>query len=262
MTIVLKPGKVGVADLIAIRDGASATLDPAALPRIEAAAAIIARAATGDAAVYGVNTGFGKLASKRIPPADTATLQRNLILSHCCGMGEPTPDAIVRLMMALKLVSLGRGASGVRVAVIRQIEALLAKGIVPVVPVQGSVGASGDLAPLAHFAAVMLGEGEAFVAGRRISGADALAAAGLPPLVLGPKEGLALINGTQFSTAWALAALLTHIATAPSRWSPARCRWMPPWPRRHRSDRKSTPCAACPARSRRGGRSPACSKAA
>lgn len=204
MTIILNPGKVGIAELIAIRDGEAATLAPSAMPRIEAAAAIIAKAAQGDAAVYGVNTGFGKLASKRIPPADTATLQRNLILSHCCGMGEPTPEAIVRLMMALKLISLGRGASGVRVAVIRQIEAFLAKGVIPVVPVQGSVGASGDLAPLAHFAAAMLGEGEAFIGGERMSGARALERAGLQPLVLGPKEGLALINGTQFSTAWAL----------------------------------------------------------
>lgn len=204
MSIVLTPARVGVSEICAILNGAPATLDPAALPRVEQAAAIIARAANGDAAVYGVNTGFGKLASRRIPPADTAALQRNLILSHCCGMGEATPADVVRLMMALKLVSLGRGASGVRTAVIRQIEALLAAGIIPVVPVQGSVGASGDLAPLAHFTAVMLGEGEAFLNGERMAGAEALRRAGLAPLTLGPKEGLALINGTQFSTAWAL----------------------------------------------------------
>jgi histidine ammonia-lyase len=204
MTITLHPGKLGVAEIAAILGGAAATLDDAALPRVEQAAAIIARAAQGDAPVYGVNTGFGKLASRRIPPADTATLQRNLILSHCCGMGEPTPEDVVRLTMALKLVSLGRGASGVRVVVIRQIEALLKAGIVPVIPVQGSVGASGDLAPLAHFTAVMLGEGEAFFGGVRMCGGEALAKAGLTPLVLSAKEGLALINGTQFSCSWAL----------------------------------------------------------
>jgi histidine ammonia-lyase len=203
--ITLTPGQVGVSEIEAVLDGLPAALDRAALPRVEAAARIIAKAAQGEAAVYGVNTGFGKLASKRIRPEDTAALQRNLILSHCCGVGEPTPRAIVRLMMALKLVSLGRGASGVRVEVIRQIEAMLAAGVTPVVPAQGSVGASGDLAPLAHMAAAMMGEGEAEVGGRVMPGAEALAAAGLAPLALGPKEGLALINGTQFSTAHALA---------------------------------------------------------
>lgn len=203
-TVTLVPGKVGIAEIMAILAGAPAVLHASAFPRIEQAAAIIAKAAQGDAPVYGVNTGFGKLASKRIPPADTATLQRNLILSHCCGMGESTPEDVVRLMMALKLISLGRGASGLRMTVIRQIEAMLAHGIIPVVPVQGSVGASGDLAPLAHFTAVMIGEGEAFFHGARMSGAEALKKIGQAPIVLGPKEGLALINGTQFSTAWAL----------------------------------------------------------
>jgi histidine ammonia-lyase len=165
-------------------------------------------AATGTAGVYGVNTGFGKLASTRIRPEDTATLQRNLILSHCCGVGDPTPTPIVRLMMALKLVSLGRGASGVRPAVIEQLEGMLAAGIVPLVPAQGSVGASGDLAPLAHMTAVMIGEGEADWKGKRLPGGEALKVAGLAPLVLGPKEGLALINGTQFSTAHALAGTM------------------------------------------------------
>ncbi len=172
---------------------------------MERAAAIIAAAAAGPEAVYGVNTGFGKLASRRIRPQDTATLQRNLILSHCCGVGEETPEAIVRLMMALKIASLGRGASGVRPDLIAQIERMLAAGVSPVIPAQGSVGASGDLAPLAHLAAVMIGEGEARHGGRRMGGAEALAAAGIHPITLGPKEGLALINGTQFSTAHALA---------------------------------------------------------
>jgi histidine ammonia-lyase len=206
--ISLRPGNVGTAQISAILAGAPARLDPAALPRVKAASAIIAKAAAGGAAVYGVNTGFGKLASKRIQPQDTATLQRNLILSHCCGVGEPTPRDITRLMMALKLVSLGRGASGVRPTVIRQIEAMLAADVTPLVPAQGSVGASGDLAPLAHMTAVMIGEGEAIIAGKRMTGTEALATAGLEPIVLGPKEGLALINGTQFSTAQALAAAL------------------------------------------------------
>jgi len=206
--IVLRPGEVGVREIAAVLAGAAARLDRAAMPRVEAAARIIAGAAAGDAAVYGVNTGFGKLASKRIRPEDTATLQRNLILSHCCGVGEPTPRGIVRLMMALKLVSLGRGASGVRAEVIGQIERMLAADVTPLVPAQGSVGASGDLAPLAHMAAAMIGEGEAAFEGRVMPGADALAAAGLSPITLGPKEGLALINGTQFSCAHALAGAL------------------------------------------------------
>ena len=203
-TITLTPAKAKLADLVAIASGAPAALDPAFWPKVEAAARIVADAASGDAPVYGVNTGFGKLASKRIAPADTETLQRNLILSHCCGVGTPAPAFIVRLTMALKLVSLGRGASGVRPQTIRQLEAMLAHNVVPRIPAQGSVGASGDLAPLAHMTAVMIGEGEAFVDGMMVSGKAALAAAGLAPITLGPKEGLALINGTQFSTAWAI----------------------------------------------------------
>ncbi|MDN5785841.1 histidine ammonia-lyase, partial [Pseudorhodobacter sp.] len=136
-----------------------------------------------------------------------ATLQRNLILSHCCGVGEALDVPTTRLMMALKLLSLGRGASGVRWDVIAQIEALLAAGVTPVVPAQGSVGASGDLAPLAHMTATMIGAGEALYRGSRMASAEALQAAGLTPLVLGPKEGLGLINGTQFSTALALVGL-------------------------------------------------------
>ena len=158
-----------------------------AFPGIEKAADLVAKAAAGDEAVYGVNTGFGKLASIKIKSSDTATLQRNLILSHCCGVGEALDIATTRLMMVLKLLSLGRGASGVSVTTIRQIEAMLEKGVTPVVPVQGSVGASGDLAPLAHMAAAMIGEGEAFFDGERQPSADALRKAGLAPLVLGAK---------------------------------------------------------------------------
>jgi len=206
--ITLHPGSVPLSDLEAIyRSGAPARLDDAFRPGIAKAAARIAEIAGGGDAVYGVNTGFGKLASVRIPPSDLATLQRNLILSHCCGVGAPLAPDIVRLIMALKLISLGRGASGVRPVVVELIEAMLDKGVIPVIPEKGSVGASGDLAPLAHMTAVMIGEGEAFFAGERSSGKAALERAGLAAIVLSAKEGLALINGTQVSTALALAGL-------------------------------------------------------
>ncbi|MFZ1773060.1 MAG: histidine ammonia-lyase [Rhizobiaceae bacterium] len=208
MTHVLHPAAASLSDLEAIwRSEEAVSLDPSAKPAVAASSAIVLRAAQGQVPVYGVNTGFGKLASVRIAPDDTETLQRNLILSHCCGVGEPLEPANVRLMMALKLLSLGRGASGVRWEICSQIEAMLTRAVLPVIPVQGSVGASGDLAPLAHMAAAMIGEGEAFFAGERLSGGDALRRAGLEPVVLGPKEGLALINGTQFSTACALVGL-------------------------------------------------------
>lgn len=206
--LILAPGETPLADLERLwREGLPARLDPGTRPAVDAAQAQVAAAAAGTEAVYGVNTGFGKLASVKIAQDQTATLQRNLILSHCCGVGEALDVPATRLMMVLKLLSLGRGASGVRWDVIAQIEAMLALGLTPVVPVQGSVGASGDLAPLAHMAAVMIGAGEAVVAGRRMPGAEALAAVGMAPIILGPKEGLALVNGTQFSTALALTAL-------------------------------------------------------
>ena len=206
--IVVKPGTVSLDDLVRVLEGHSVLLDPAFWPRVDAAAEIVAEAARADAPVYGINTGFGKLASKRIPPDQTALLQRNLIVSHCCGVGMATPEPIARLMMALKIISLGRGASGVRREVIEQLQTMLARRVSPLVPQQGSVGASGDLAPLAHMTAVMIGEGQAIVDGKIVSGSDALAAVGLTPLTLGPKEGLALINGTQFSTAYAVSGVL------------------------------------------------------
>ncbi len=206
--LVLTPGAVTLADLETVfRHQAPVRLDPACHPAIAQAAARIDAAANGAAAIYGVNTGFGKLASVKIAAEDTATLQRNLILSHCCGVGAPIPRALARLMMALKLLSLGRGASGVRMELITLIEEMLARGVTPVIPVQGSVGASGDLAPLAHMAAVMMGEAEAEFEGETLPGRTALQRAGLEPVELGAKEGLALINGTQFSTAFALAGL-------------------------------------------------------
>ncbi len=206
--LTLTPGAATLADLERIwREGLPARLDPSARALVEASAARVAQAAAGEAAVYGVNTGFGKLASVKIVSEDTAKLQENLILSHCCGVGEALEEPTVRLMMALKLLSLGRGASGTKWEVVALIEAMLERGVTPVIPVQGSVGASGDLAPLAHMAAVMLGQGEARIGNRVLPGGDALRLAGLTPVTLGPKEGLALINGTQFSTACALAGL-------------------------------------------------------
>ncbi len=206
--IILTPGSATLDELRDIYHGKNdVELDPAATPQVVRGAQVVARAVQGEAAVYGVNTGFGKLASVKIKESDTARLQRNLILSHCCGVGERTPEAVVQLMMALKLLSLGRGASGVRPELIQLLQSMLQAGVVPVIPGQGSVGASGDLAPLAHLSAVMIGEGEAHYRGRLLGGADALAAAGLAPMELAAKEGLALINGTQFSTAAALAGL-------------------------------------------------------
>ncbi|MCO5161183.1 MAG: histidine ammonia-lyase [Mesorhizobium sp.] len=206
--ITLHPGSVPLSDLEAIyRTGTPARLDDAFRPGIAKAAARIEEIAGGAGAVYGINTGFGKLASVRIAPEDVATLQRNLILSHCCGVGAALPADIVRLIMALKLISLGRGASGIRPHVVELIEAMLAADVIPVIPEKGSVGASGDLAPLAHMTAAMIGEGEAYFAGERMTARDALVKAGLTPVVLAAKEGLALINGTQVSTALALAGL-------------------------------------------------------
>ncbi|WP_281995361.1 histidine ammonia-lyase [Ruegeria faecimaris] len=207
-TLTLAPGQATLPQLETIyRDEASVILDPTCRPAVEAAAKRIAIAAAGDVPVYGVNTGFGKLASLKIKSEDTATLQRNLILSHCCGVGNAMPRRMVRLMMSLKLLSFGRGASGVRWQLIELMQDMLEKGVTPVVPNQGSVGASGDLAPLSHMTAVVIGEGEAEYKGEILPGAEALAKAGLSPIELGPKEGLAFINGTQFSTAYALAGL-------------------------------------------------------
>jgi histidine ammonia-lyase len=209
----LRPGALTLEDLQALHaGGAHLQLDPQALPAIVASAAVVRRAAEGDAAVYGVNTGFGKLATTRIADADLATLQLNLIRSHSVGVGPPLAPAVVRLMLATKAASLARGHSGVRPAVIDSLLAVHNAGLVPYVPSQGSVGASGDLAPLSHMTLALLGEGEFLetragaAAGRRPA-ADVLREAGIAPLVLGAKEGLALINGTQTSTALALHAL-------------------------------------------------------
>ncbi len=208
MTITLTPGAATLSQLQDVwANNHAVTLDVASHAGIRAAQALVAKAAAGSTAVYGINTGFGKLASVKIAAKDVATLQRNLILSHCCGVGEALDEATTRLMMVLKLLSLGRGASGVAMTTVEIIQDMLARGVTPVIPAQGSVGASGDLAPLAHMAAVMIGEGEAIFDGMRMPAGEALAKAELTPIVLGAKEGLALINGTQFSTACALVGL-------------------------------------------------------
>ncbi|MFV3130299.1 histidine ammonia-lyase [Niveispirillum sp. KHB5.9] len=207
MTVTLRPGAVSLSEWRQIYQGAGIKLDPACRPAVERSTATIARIIAKGDPVYGVNTGFGKLASVRIATGDLELLQRNIVLSHAAGVGDPMPRNVLRLMMALKLSSLAVGASGVRPETLDLLEALLVKDILPVVPAQGSVGASGDLAPLSHMAAAMIGHGEVIANGTRMAAAEALAAAGLSPLTLGPKEGLALLNGTQFSTSYALAGL-------------------------------------------------------
>jgi len=207
MTVTLRPGEARLDDWRAIWRGAPVGLDPAARAKVAASAAAVQRILARGEPVYGINTGFGKLAGMRIEPADLAQLQRNIVLSHAAGVGERTSLPITRLMMALKLGSLAQGASGVRPETIDCIGDMLDRGVTPIVPSQGSVGASGDLAPLAHMAAAMIGVGEAELDDRVMPAAEALAAVGLEPLALQPKEGLALLNGTQFSTANALVGL-------------------------------------------------------
>ena len=207
-TLVLRPGHVSLAELRRLSaGGVLLTLDPAALAGMLAAQATVQTIVDEDQVVYGINTGFGKLASTKIAHDHLADLQRNLVLSHSVGTGEPLPDPVVRMVLATKAVSLARGHSGVRPALVDALLALANADVLPVIPAKGSVGASGDLAPLAHLACVLIGEGQAKVKGQIVSGREAMAAVGLAPFVLGPKEGLALLNGTQVSTALALAGL-------------------------------------------------------
>jgi histidine ammonia-lyase len=184
------------------------TLHEAGLARLNAAAKRLDDALTSDRAIYGVNTGFGSLARKRVEPDELATVQHNLLRSHAAGVGAPLERDVVRAMMVLLAASLARGCSGVRAELVRLLTGALNAGITPVVPGVGSVGASGDLAPLAHIGLVLIGEGDAALPdGTTVSGATALHSAGLEPIALGPKEGLALINGTHLMTAQASLAL-------------------------------------------------------
>ncbi|HEY0053244.1 MAG TPA: histidine ammonia-lyase, partial [Caulobacteraceae bacterium] len=207
-TLILGAAPLALAELRAVLTGPTAAdLAPDAWAAVEASAATVAAIVEEGRTVYGVNTGFGLLANTSIPRADLETLQKNLVLSHACGVGPHLPLPVVRLILVLKVAALARGASGVRRATVEALLALLAADVLPAIPAKGSVGASGDLAPLAHLSAVLLGVGEAYVDGRLVPAEQALAAAGLAPLTLGPKEGLALLNGTQVSCALALAAL-------------------------------------------------------
>jgi histidine ammonia-lyase len=201
----LRPGGLTLERLRALaRGGQEVRLDEACWPAVEAAARVVEQAARGEAAVYGVNTGFGKLATTRIAPADILELQRRLVLSHMCGLGPPLPDPVVRLVVALKAASLAMGHSGVQRQIIELLLKLLNHDALPVIPAKGSVGASGDLAPLAHLAGCLLGHGEIRFSGTTRPAAEVLEAIGAAPIQLRAKEGLALLNGTQVSTALAL----------------------------------------------------------
>jgi histidine ammonia-lyase len=204
---MITPGQATLHDLRAVMGGGALALDPGWRGATQASVdALMRRLSTGEA-LYGVNTGFGKLAGTRIAPGKLAQLQLNLLRSHAAGTGPFLPAPVVRLVLALKAMSLARGASAVRTEVVEALLALLSHDVLPAIPAKGSVGASGDLAPLAHLSLVLIGEGEAFRGDAVLDGTQALVAAGVAPLALGPKEGLALLNGTQVSTALALAGL-------------------------------------------------------
>ena len=204
----LEPGRLRLNTLLdwVARGPLRLELDPGCRPGLEAAAALVAERARGDRPIYGVNTGFGKLARVRIPPDRVRELQRRLVLSHMCGVGEPLAADVVRCVLVLKAASLALGRSGVRPVVVEALLRLLAADCLPLVPSRGSVGASGDLAPLAHLAGVLIGVGRATLGGEVLEAGEALARIGAAPLVLEAKEGLALLNGTQVSTALAVTA--------------------------------------------------------
>jgi len=205
--VKLNPEAIDLPTLRRIWAGEEVSLDDASMQRVVDAAASVKRIVAGGETVYGVNTGFGLLANTRIPDARLAELQTNLILSHSAGLGDPLPRHVTRLMIVLKLLGLGRGHSGVRPVVIEALQTLLDRDAMPVIPAQGSVGASGDLAPLAHLISALMAYGRICLSGEVVPASAALDRLGLQPLQLGPKEGLALINGTQASTALALDAL-------------------------------------------------------
>jgi histidine ammonia-lyase len=208
MTHTLRPGRWALADLRRIARGhVPLVLDPAALPAIVASAEAVATVLAGGRTVYGINTGFGILAKTRIGAGQLEELQTRLILSHAAGTGAPLDDAAVRLILALKAGGLARGHSGVRPELIEAILKLYNAEVYPIIPAKGSVGASGDLAPLAHMSLALLGEGEVRVGGKIMPAAEGLQRAGLAPMTLAPKEGLALINGTQVSAALGLIGL-------------------------------------------------------
>jgi histidine ammonia-lyase len=206
--IAVTPGRLGLELLRRIADGAGpVTIAPQAWEKVAASAEVVDKIVRERRTVYGVNTGFGSLARKRIPDSDVAELQRRLVLSHAVGTGPLLEDRVVRLILAIKANALARGHSGVRREVIEALLKLLNAGIFPAIPAKGSVGASGDLAPLAHLSAALIGTGEMRVEGRLVPAVEGLKRAGLEPIQLAAKEGLALLNGSQVSTALALAGL-------------------------------------------------------
>jgi histidine ammonia-lyase len=203
MTDVIIDGEsLGLDDVVRVARGdAKVVLAAVAVPKVQSARAYVERLLADHAVVYGVTTGFGKFAEVPVAGEDALALQRNLVFSHCCGVGDPLGPAETRAMMLLRANVLAKGYSGVRLIVLETLIDMLNAGVLPVVPSKGSVGACGDLAPLAHLTAVLMGEGEAFYQGRRTTGDEALRASGIEPVVLEAKEGLALINGTQMMTA-------------------------------------------------------------
>ena len=204
-TLVLRPGHMSLHELRPVVHGpVRIELEAPARAALAAARATVDTIVDEGRVAYGINTGFGLLARTRIEDDQLAELQRNLVLSHSTGVGPELDDDVVRLVLVLKIIGLARGRSGVREEVVDHLIGLLDHDVLPCIPAKGSVGASGDLAPLAHLAATLIGVGHVRVEGRRVPAAEGLRAAGLQPLVLGPKEGLALLNGTQVSSALAL----------------------------------------------------------
>ena len=202
------PGRLTIQNLRALsRDRLSISLSSDCKAGVDNSVATVNNLIENGRVIYGINTGFGLLAKTIIPHEELEHLQRSIVLSHAAGVGSLMSESTVRLMMALKINSLARGYSGIRYEVIDALVKLLNAGVFPCIPVKGSVGACGDLAPLAHMSTVLLGEGEALHKNKRLSGKEGLAIAGLEPITLGPKEGLALLNGTQASTALALQGL-------------------------------------------------------
>jgi len=207
-TLNLIPGTLTLSQLREVhRHHIHLTLDDSAKAGINAAEQAVLNVIKENRTVYGINTGFGLLANTRINVDELELLQRSIVLSHAAGTGDFMSEDTVRLLMLLKINSLARGFSGIRLSVIEALIQLFNAEVYPAIPEKGSVGASGDLAPLAHMSVVLLGEGEAFYQGKRISATEALDIAGLEPIALAPKEGLALLNGTQASTAFALQGL-------------------------------------------------------
>jgi len=206
--LALKGQALSIEEIASVaREGRKVVIAEEARPRMDASRAIVDAVVTSGETAYGINTGFGKLAEIRISSVDLNALQHNLVRSHACGLGDPLPEPETRAMLLLRANVLAKGYSGVRPIVVETLVSLLNHGIHPIVPARGSVGASGDLAPLAHLALALIGEGEVLYQGKRISACHALQAAGLEPLKLAAKEGLALLNGTQAMAATGALAL-------------------------------------------------------